>query len=820
MNRPLIFVSYSRKDEAAKNALLSHLGILAFPAGTIDVWSDDRIGAGEDWRLEIHQAMTRASVAILLLSSDFLSSAFVRTTEVPVLLQRKEQQALVLFPIVARACAWQALDWLTRMNVRPRGARPVWSDGERHVDDDLAAITREIADIVREQLVPHNLEVPAGGRLIGRENETQELQRILESDNEPPVVALVGPIGSGRSSLAREVAHHYLELSRQNPDDPRAFEAIVWVAGGRVPLRAAAVHTTTADSGLARLYHTVAVVLKGTALLQARPAEQPRLVQELLGRQRVLLVLDDADETHDPGLVGFLRSVPASCRVLAVSQTALGAGERVVPLSPLSPDLAVDLMHQQARDARVPALDGASAADLRQLARQTGGLPLALQLAVALSGQEGESVHGLSARIPTTGRGQSVVDFLLNEVTVGLAPDERRLLEGLALYPRPTGLEAAGAAGDIAGDELRAALTQLARIGLVQQDEHTGYCSMPPLVQRHCLALLEQDHAFREAATARAIRYMAEYAERNARPGDWRGLDRIAAQVENFLWAMRQAYDRGQWREVLHFRRFLGDCLHWRGYWNEAASVGRLAYRSARQLEDRKEAAWCALYPLARAAFHQGRYALAARWSRRSLRLFRGAGDDYGTAAACRYLGRSLQAQGHVRRAHALFALGLKKARKFNSTSEGKNLQGYLLSALAGLAYEEGRDGASEKLYREALALYEETRDQPGIADVLHRLGDIANRRNRPEEAETLLNESLKLGRETGSGELEAEVTLSLALVAERQGRLPLALERLERARRWFQSLAAGAQLRRTEQALLRVQSALGQLTRAGEPEP
>jgi hypothetical protein len=73
MTRPLIFISYSQKDEAEKDRLLSHLGVLQ-SAGLISVWSDDEISAGADWQQAIGQAITQARVAILLITANYLTS--------------------------------------------------------------------------------------------------------------------------------------------------------------------------------------------------------------------------------------------------------------------------------------------------------------------------------------------------------------------------------------------------------------------------------------------------------------------------------------------------------------------------------------------------------------------------------------------------------------------------------------------------------------------------------------------------------------------------------------------------------------------------
>ena len=149
MTQTTVFISYSHKDEKEKDELLSHLGVLKH-AGLIDLWNDDRIGAGSDWEQEIQQAMTEARVAILLISANFLTSDFILGQEIPALLKRRQKQGLVVFPVIAKACAWQTVDWLRQMNVRPKNGKPVWGGGGTHVDEDLAKIALEVSKIIEE----------------------------------------------------------------------------------------------------------------------------------------------------------------------------------------------------------------------------------------------------------------------------------------------------------------------------------------------------------------------------------------------------------------------------------------------------------------------------------------------------------------------------------------------------------------------------------------------------------------------------------------------------------------------------------------------
>ncbi len=147
MTQPIVFISYSHEDEKEKDQLLAQLDVLQ-RAGLIGLWSDDQIGAGADWEAEINQAITQAKVAILLVSANFLTSDFILGKEVPPLLRRCESEGLIIFPVIAKACAWRNIDWLSKMDVRPKNSRPIWSGSASQIDEGLAAIAEEVALLV------------------------------------------------------------------------------------------------------------------------------------------------------------------------------------------------------------------------------------------------------------------------------------------------------------------------------------------------------------------------------------------------------------------------------------------------------------------------------------------------------------------------------------------------------------------------------------------------------------------------------------------------------------------------------------------------
>jgi len=147
MPTPIVFISYSHKDEVEKEQLVSHLKVLE-NSGLITLWVDDKIEGGADWETEIKQKITQANLVILLISANFLTSEFILKKEVPDFLNRRQNEGLKVFPVIAKSCAWDSFHWLAEMNVRPKNATPIWNNNQ-DVDNHLAVITREIREIVK-----------------------------------------------------------------------------------------------------------------------------------------------------------------------------------------------------------------------------------------------------------------------------------------------------------------------------------------------------------------------------------------------------------------------------------------------------------------------------------------------------------------------------------------------------------------------------------------------------------------------------------------------------------------------------------------------
>lgn len=105
-----IFISYSHSDKKWLERLQKHLKVLSKHFEPIEYWDDTKIKGGDKWKKEIEEAISRANVAILLVSTDFLSSDFITTDELPPLLRKAEKEGTRILPLIVAPCAFTLSD--------------------------------------------------------------------------------------------------------------------------------------------------------------------------------------------------------------------------------------------------------------------------------------------------------------------------------------------------------------------------------------------------------------------------------------------------------------------------------------------------------------------------------------------------------------------------------------------------------------------------------------------------------------------------------------------------------------------------------------
>jgi hypothetical protein len=142
VDRTKIFVSYSHEDRHWLNRLAQHIAVLE-GRGLVDLWSDVRIEGGEYWEREIDNALSKAKVAVLLVSPAFLASKFVWENEMP-RIKAHADQGMVTMPLIIRPCAWRLEDFLAQLQARPRDGQALTLGTESQVGEHLSALTYEL----------------------------------------------------------------------------------------------------------------------------------------------------------------------------------------------------------------------------------------------------------------------------------------------------------------------------------------------------------------------------------------------------------------------------------------------------------------------------------------------------------------------------------------------------------------------------------------------------------------------------------------------------------------------------------------------------
>ena len=253
-SRPVVFISYSRVDADWVARFRVMLHPLLINRGW-DLWVDERIPPGDRWRDDLKLAIGRSSLALLLVTPDFLASEFIMGTEVPALVASGAR----LVPVLIRDCLFDEVALLREVQwahdpvrtgaissargpVRDKRIKGVCL---RLIDllpekeaESVEARAGSVQQVASTELLPSRRQGPLQGvpllpRFHVRRSELDRLRASLLNPgaSNPYVVRsvqgviLAGQGGIGKSVLAAELA--------RDPDTAAFFpDGVYWVTVG------------------------------------------------------------------------------------------------------------------------------------------------------------------------------------------------------------------------------------------------------------------------------------------------------------------------------------------------------------------------------------------------------------------------------------------------------------------------------------------------------------------------------------------------------------------------------------------------------------
>ncbi len=140
----LVVISYSHADEKWRDYLKTFLKPL-ITQKRLRIWDDTAIDAGGLWRDEIARFFGAASVAILLVSQDFLASDFIAKQELPQLTERARKKGMLLLWIAVSPSTYELDPVLKELQALNDPKNPLAKLSKTGREDALVDISKKIA---------------------------------------------------------------------------------------------------------------------------------------------------------------------------------------------------------------------------------------------------------------------------------------------------------------------------------------------------------------------------------------------------------------------------------------------------------------------------------------------------------------------------------------------------------------------------------------------------------------------------------------------------------------------------------------------------
>ncbi len=633
---------------------------------------------------------------------------------------------------------------------------------------------------------------PEVARFVGRSADLEALRGCLSAGQRPPVCALVGMGGIGKTALAVHLAHDL---------QPRFGGGVLWAnLASSDPL-------AVLDSW-ARAFGCDFSSLPD---LSSRAAA----LRGVLYGEPVLFILDDVPAAMPSEVVRrLLVGGPGSAALLTTRSLEVAAAHnaRIFSLGVLEAAQSLELVSQIAGSERVQGELRAA----KEICALLGHLPLAVEIAAQrLASHRSLGLAEFCARLKDEQGRLAELRLSDREVRASFAvsyqvlePGRQRAFQFLGVFGgrafTPPALAAVGMFEKFRAEDH---LFALEAVSLVQAAGAAHY-RQHPLLADFAHELLGPD----QMAELRMINYYLKFARDHA--GDSKTLEE---EEENLAASLRAAYQQQAWKIVLAFSQALKDYWFVRGRYGEARQGYRWADEAARKLNGGQGDAEI-YFHWGRACMEQKDYAEAEERLRQSLQLYTALGQPQGVAANQVHLARIALERGSYEEAQALLddcqriraalndqaglaevlytsaRIAYFRGSMESATQAGRQAlmiqyaendeQGAILSLnlLASVAFELEKYPLADDFARQSLDLCDKTNNMPDRVQPLLILGDVRRKQERMEEAVEFFAISLDLLKKIGDLELQAEALYSLSKAYLAKGESGPALEAAQKS--------------------------------------
>lgn len=630
--------------------------------------------------------------------------------------------------------------------------------GIEHEEAEIATLRAQLGQAADPETTQSNL--PRQPYFFGREQELAEIAAALAPESRTWGVLIDGPGGIGKTALAVRAGH----LA-----PPTQFPRKIFLSAkvreltpsGEQPLEDYLLPNFIA------LLTELARELGDDAIAKTDPAQRPKMVRDLLARERALLLIDNLEtfaEQERVRLYQFLDRLPLSCKAIVTSRRRTDINARTLHLERLSCEVILELIAELARSN--PALARTTPRQREELYGLIDGNPLLIRWITGQLGREGshcrtitEACRFMEAALP----GNDPLDYVLGDLLDTLSANETVVLAALSHFNQPVRVEWLTNLSDLAHPKIQTILEDLTDRALLASDIEADAFFLPPMTAAFLRGKRPQPVAQSGSRLTDQVYTLViengyqKYDHFPTLETEW---PTIAAALPLFL--------QGDNTRLQRVCAALRDFLDFSGRWDEWLTLNQQAEEKALIADDFDNAGWRAyqagyVYRLRQQANEVLTY--AARAEKHWQQANAGAWER---ATAIRLRGLGYRLKQDYQAAIAVYREAVELWRACSPESKDVAIG---LNSLAGVERLTGNLAAAERDYREALQIAQKVTYYEGVAYITGNLAELALDRREWSAAESLAHEALSLAEAVGRQEAIGADCQYIAKALARQGR-------------------------------------------------
>ncbi len=233
-----LFCAYAKTDELYYQVLEKHLDSLK-QEGYIASWYSRQVVSGVNWTCVVDPHINTATIILLLLSPNFLSSDYCQGFEMQRARERHATKEAYLFPILLKSAdqreALLVSSQIVSTDIEPISCSTDQDELFTHVIRTLRTTIADLSNIILQAPLSSPIPLwaipyPRNDLFTGQKDILSQISTIFVTTHTretSPICALCGASGIGKTEIALEYAYHFRHLYRSilwaHADTPTAL---------------------------------------------------------------------------------------------------------------------------------------------------------------------------------------------------------------------------------------------------------------------------------------------------------------------------------------------------------------------------------------------------------------------------------------------------------------------------------------------------------------------------------------------------------------------------------------------------------------------